>query len=158
MSSTIIVGFFALAGGEHVKTVKANSLTATYHCVYNTVIQCTSGVLFPASLRVYSPYKDMVLPDDMVVFVIAKASIPASVPEQTILLEAMWVVAVPGDPTSETYEASVPDFPYPVVIGLGSVSSQPRVLSDGTSRAFTVLSSDYVRDSRLESSVRWVFF
>lgn len=157
MSSSIVVGFLALAGGERVRTVKAGSTTAIYHCVYNTTIQTTSGVLFPASLRVYSPYKDVALPDNTVAFVIAKASIPASVPGETILLEAVRAVAVPGDPADDDYESRVPDFPHPVIIGLGLVSTPPRVLSDGSSKAFAVVSSDYVRDSRLETSVCCVF-
>ncbi|KAI6124542.1 hypothetical protein EDD16DRAFT_1475158 [Pisolithus croceorrhizus] len=157
MSATIIIGFFALAGGKRIKTVEAGSPTVTYHCVYETTIQCTSGAIFPASLRVCSPFNDVALPDNTVAFVSAKASVPASVPQEPVLLEAFHLAPVPGDPSTDSYEQTVPDFPYPTVIGLGTVSSQPRVLADGTSKVFAALSSDYVRDARLNSVVHCVF-
>ncbi|KIK10968.1 hypothetical protein PISMIDRAFT_79419, partial [Pisolithus microcarpus 441] len=58
--------------GSMLRTVKAGTSTVIYHCVYNTMVQSTSGMLFPASLHIYSPFKDVVLPDNTVVFVIMK--------------------------------------------------------------------------------------
>ncbi|KAI5985908.1 hypothetical protein EDC04DRAFT_2512288, partial [Pisolithus marmoratus] len=141
-----IFGFFALANGKHVKTLKAGSSTATYHCLYEATIQCTSGVVFPAMLHVYSPFNDVALPDNTVAFVSAKASIPSSIPDKPVLLEGMYVVHIPGDPTSDVYEHTIPDFPYPMVVGLGVVATQPWTLANGTSKAFTVVSTDYVQD------------
>ncbi|KAI5980706.1 hypothetical protein EDD15DRAFT_2117040, partial [Pisolithus albus] len=157
MSAIIVFGFFALANGDRVKTFRAGTSTATYHCIYETTIQCTSGALFPAMLRVYSPYNDVALPDNTVAFVSAKVCIPASIPSDPVLLEGICVVAVPGDPNSDSYEQGIPDFPYPMVVGLGSVTSPPRTLSNGTSKAFDVVSTDYVRDTRMTSTVSCVF-
>ncbi|KAI6169805.1 hypothetical protein EDD17DRAFT_1521521 [Pisolithus thermaeus] len=153
MSATIVFGFFALANGERVKTFRAGSSTATYHCVYETTIQCTSGVVFPAMLRVYSPFNDVVLSDNTVAFVSAKAAIPANVSGEPVLLEGIYVVPVPGDANTEDYEHHIPDFPHPMIVALGSVSGQPKTLCDGTSKAFDITSNDYVRDSRMTSTV-----
>ncbi|KAI5983263.1 hypothetical protein EDC04DRAFT_2592018 [Pisolithus marmoratus] len=157
MSASMVFGFFVLANGDRVKTFRTGSSVATYHCVYETTIQCTSSVVFPAMLRVYSPFNDVALPDNTVVFVSTKMSIPAGVPRDPILLEGISVVAVPGDPSLDNYEHSVPDFPYPMVVGLGSVTAPTWSLADGTSKAFDVLSSDYVCDTRMTSNVCCVF-
>ncbi|KAI6017916.1 hypothetical protein EDC04DRAFT_2516029, partial [Pisolithus marmoratus] len=65
-------------------------------------------------------------------------------PWDPILLEGISVIAVPGDPSLDTYKHSVPDFPYLMVVSLGSVTGPMRTLVDGTSKAFDVLSTDYV--------------
>ncbi|KAI6032476.1 hypothetical protein EDC04DRAFT_3115169 [Pisolithus marmoratus] len=157
MSATLIFGFFGLANGEHVKTLKTGSLTTTYHCLYETTIQCTSGVIFPAMLCVYSPFNDVALPDNTIAFISTKACIPSSVPDEPVLLEGMYVIPIPGDPTLDDYEHAVPNFPYPMVVGLGMVSTPPQMLSDGTSKAFTIVSTDYVHDTRMTSTVWCVF-
>ncbi|KAI6099371.1 hypothetical protein EDD16DRAFT_1497599, partial [Pisolithus croceorrhizus] len=142
----MVFSFFALANGDHVKTLRAGSSTAMYHRVYETTIQCTSGINFPAMLRIYSPFNDVALPDNTVAFVSAKVCIPATTPHDPVLLEGIYVMAVLGDPASNSYESSIPDFPHLVVIGLGSVTSPLRTLMDGMSKAFDVVSSDYVQD------------
>ncbi|KAI6094229.1 hypothetical protein EDD17DRAFT_1469939, partial [Pisolithus thermaeus] len=141
MSTTIVFSFFALANGEHVKMFRAGLSTVTYHCVYETMIQCTSGVVFPAMLCVYSPFNDIILADNAVTFVLAKIAIPANVPGKHILLEGVYMVPVPSNVNIKDYEHHVPDFPHPMIIGLGSVTSQPKTLVDGTSKAFEVLST-----------------
>ncbi|KAI6095026.1 hypothetical protein EV401DRAFT_2159197, partial [Pisolithus croceorrhizus] len=156
MSATMVFSFFALANGDRVKTLRAGSSTATYHCVYETTIQCTSGIIFPAMLCIYSPFNDVALPNNTVAFVSAKVCIPATTPRDPILLEGIYVVAVPGDPTSDSYESSIPDFPHLMVVGLGSVTSPLRTLVDGTSKAFDVVSSNYVWDMRMTSTMWYV--
>ncbi|KAI6024546.1 hypothetical protein EDC04DRAFT_2606343 [Pisolithus marmoratus] len=153
MSASMVFGFFALANGDRVKTFRTGSSVATYHCVYETTTQCTSGVIFPVMLCVYSPFNDIALPDNTVVFVSMKMSIPAGVPWDPILLEGISVIAIPGDPSLDNYEHSVPDFPYPMVVSLGSVTAPMQTLADGTSKAFDVLSSDYVHNTRMTSNV-----
>ncbi|KAI6121621.1 hypothetical protein F5141DRAFT_964377, partial [Pisolithus sp. B1] len=139
-----VFGFFALANGDHVKTFRAGSSTMTYHCVYKTTIQCTSSVVFPTMLHMYSPFNDVALPNNTVAFVSTKVCIPVTIPHDPVLLEGICVVAVPGDPASDSYESSIPNFPHPMVIGLGSVTSPTRTLADGTSKAFDIVSGDYV--------------
>ncbi|KAI6152582.1 hypothetical protein BKA82DRAFT_4112523 [Pisolithus tinctorius] len=108
MSATIVFGFFALSGGQRVQTTKPDGSSKTYHCLYDTTIQCPSGAIFPAQLRIYSPFHDTPLADDTIAFVLARAD--------AILLEASNVVAVPGDPSSEEYESRVPDSPWPYLV------------------------------------------
>ncbi|KAI5991106.1 hypothetical protein EDC04DRAFT_2587589 [Pisolithus marmoratus] len=96
MSATMVFGFLALMNRDCVKTFRGGSSTAMYHCIYETTIQCTSGVVFPAMLRVYSPFNDVVLPDNTMAFVSVKMSIPAAVPWDPILLEGISIIAVPG--------------------------------------------------------------
>lgn len=138
MSATIVFGFFTLSGGQRVQTTKPDGSSKTYHCLYDTAIQCPSGAIFPAQLRIYSPSNDTPLADDTIAFVLARAYIPPSIPKDAILLEASNVVAVPGDPSSEEYESRVPDSPWPYVFGLGTVSSRAVTLPDGVSKAFLV--------------------
>ncbi|KIJ57953.1 hypothetical protein HYDPIDRAFT_72782, partial [Hydnomerulius pinastri MD-312] len=142
-----VFGFFGVAAGRRVTSQKPGASTKTYHCFYSTALHCTSGVSFPAELRVYSPFNDSVLPDNTVAFVIAKAHFPGGIPKENVLLEASHVIPLPGDPSSDTYENSLPDSPYPFVAGLGSVPSRTETLADGVSKGFTVVSSDFVRDS-----------
>ncbi|KAI6013915.1 hypothetical protein EDC04DRAFT_2504575, partial [Pisolithus marmoratus] len=145
--------FFALVNGDHVKTFRGGSSAVTYHCVYETTIQCTSGVIFPVMPCVYSPFNDVVLPDNTMAFISVKVSIPAAVPWDPILLEGISVIAVPGDPkldnyehTNTNYSNSVPDFPYPMVVSLGLATAPVRSLSDRTLKPFDALSTDYVHD------------
>ncbi|KAI6115824.1 hypothetical protein EDD17DRAFT_1470299 [Pisolithus thermaeus] len=149
MSATIVFGFFTLANGKHVKMLRAGSSTAMYHCVYETMIQCTSGMVFPAMLCVYSPFNNVVLTDNTVAFVLAKITIPANVMGDPILLKGICVVPVPGSVNTEDYKRHIPDFPHPMIIGLGSVTNQPKTLCNGTSKAFNVISTNYVQDSRM---------
>ncbi|KAI6096251.1 hypothetical protein EV401DRAFT_1809718, partial [Pisolithus croceorrhizus] len=157
MSATVVFSFFALANGDHVKTLRAGSSTATYHCVYETTIQCTSGIVVPAMLRIYSPFNDVALPDDTVAFVSTKVCIPMTTPRDPVLLEGICVMAVPGNPSSDNYECGIPDFPHLMIVGLGSVTSPARTLMDGMSKAFDVVSSNYVWDTKMVSTVCCVF-
>ncbi|KAI6137926.1 hypothetical protein EDD17DRAFT_1501224 [Pisolithus thermaeus] len=157
MSATVVFGFFVLANGDHVKTLRAGSSTATYHCVYETTIQCTSSVVVPAMLHVYSPFNDVALPDDTVAFVCAKVCIPMTTPCDPVLLEGICVMAVLGNPSSDNYESGIPNFPHLMIVGLGSVTSPARTLTDGMSKAFDVVSSDYVQDTKMVSTVCCVF-
>ncbi|KAI6037844.1 hypothetical protein EDC04DRAFT_2570678, partial [Pisolithus marmoratus] len=149
-------GFFMLANGDHVKTFRTGSSAVMYHCIYKTTIQCTSGAVFPAMLHVYSPFNDIALPDNTMAFVSAKMAIPAAIPQEPILLEGICVIAVPGDPSMDSYEHNVPDFPYPMVVGLGLVIAPARTLLDGTSKGFDVFSTNYVHDTRMTSNIRCV--
>ncbi|KAI6094760.1 hypothetical protein EDD17DRAFT_1465017 [Pisolithus thermaeus] len=125
MSATIVFGFFVLANGKHVKTFRAR-------------------VVFPVMLHVYSPFNDAILADNTVTFISTKIAILANIPSEPTLLEGVYIVPVPGNANVDDYECHVPDFPYPVVIGLGLVTSQLKTLLDGTSKAFDIISTDYV--------------
>ncbi|KAI6103851.1 hypothetical protein EV401DRAFT_2130510 [Pisolithus croceorrhizus] len=157
MSATIVFGFLALSNRDRVKTFRAGLSTTTYHCVYKTTIQCTSGIVVLAMLHVYSPFNDVMLPDNMVAFVSTKVCIPMTTLHDPMLLKGICVVAVLGDPTSDNYKSGIPNLPHLMIVGLGSVTSPTRTLVDGTSKAFDVISSDYVWDMKMVSTVCCVF-
>ncbi|KAI6161855.1 hypothetical protein EDD17DRAFT_1421202, partial [Pisolithus thermaeus] len=123
MSATIVFSFFVLANSKHMKMFRAGSSMATYHCIYETTIQCTSGVVFPAMLHVYSPFNDIVLSDNTVAFVSVKATIPANVSREPALLDTLYFVPLPGDPSSDTHEFVLPQWTVPFLISLGHVMS-----------------------------------
>lgn len=84
---------------------------------------------------------------------------PASVPQKLFFWRRfIWLLYQVTSPLIAMYEQTVPYFPYPMVIGLGTVSSQPRVLADGSPKAFAVPSLDYVRDARVNSVAQGVTF
>ncbi|KAF8834996.1 hypothetical protein BDN67DRAFT_913797 [Paxillus ammoniavirescens] len=151
MSSITIFGFFRLAAGRRVASQKPGASTKSYHCFYTTALQCSSGVALPAELRVYSPFNDTMLEDNTVAFVVAKAHFPRN---ESVLLEASHVVPLPGDPSSDEYDNNLPNSPYPFIIGLSSVPSRFETLSDRVSKAFNVVSSEFVHDGLKTSSVQ----
>ncbi|KAI6107299.1 hypothetical protein EDD16DRAFT_1465054, partial [Pisolithus croceorrhizus] len=107
MSATMVFSFFALTNRDCVKTFRAGSSTVMYHCVYETTIQCTSSIIFPAMLHVYSPFNDMVLPNNTVTIISTMVCMPATTPCNPVLLKGICVMAVPGDPTSDSYESGI---------------------------------------------------
>ncbi|KAH9916160.1 hypothetical protein B0H21DRAFT_886979 [Amylocystis lapponica] len=153
MSTFTTFGFFGLGAGRRASARTRNGNT-TFFCYYTTTLQCSDGDMIPAELRVYSPRDDVPHPDDTIAFVVAKLFVPL---KGTALLDAYSVYAVPGDPASDTYEASIPDMPYPFVYGLGIVRSKWGPLPDGTSKAFIVDVHERVRDEAKPSSVQCVF-
>lgn len=84
-----------------------------FYCIYQTSIQCSSGVATPAELRVYSPPGDDPLAEDTVIFLLAKVYIPTS---GKALLDAICLFPVPGVPSDDKYENSIPDMQFPMVI------------------------------------------
>ena len=154
MSSLMVFGFFGVNYGCCVGFLKPGTTSKTYHCYYSTSLQTPTGDSYPAVIRVYSPFGDAILPDDTVVFLIAKAFLP---PNDTVLLEASEMVTVPSDPSAEGYENSVPDRTVPFFISLGMVPSAVQILNNMKSKAFAVVSSDYMCDSMKQSTVLYVF-
>ncbi|KAI6150346.1 hypothetical protein BKA82DRAFT_139069, partial [Pisolithus tinctorius] len=136
-----------------VQSSRPGVTSKTYHCLYDTTIQCTLGVVFLAQVQVYSPFNDTVHTEDTVAFMVARTYIPTSIPKDTILLEASDVIPFLGDPTSEEYKAALPDCPCMFVYGLGSVSSHAITLPDGVLKAFSITASDYVWDANMMSMV-----
>ena len=156
MSSLTVFGFFALAKGHRDLFQKPGSSTKTYYCFYTTALQCSSGVVLPAELRIYSPFNDTVLQDHTVVFTISRAYFPS---HGTILLDASHLFPFPGDPSEEdAYDRNLPDCRIPFVIGLGSVPFRHEMLSDGVSKAFNVVCSEFVRDGSKTSTVQCVTY
>jgi hypothetical protein len=63
-----------------------------------------------------SPPRETVLQDKTIAYVVAKAHVPPLNMPRTALLEAIHIVAEPGDPTSNNYENSELNFPFPSIL------------------------------------------
>jgi hypothetical protein len=150
MSSFTIIGFFALASGRRKQTLKPGTTTRTWHAHYNTTIQCITPPYAPADLRIYSPINDILHPDNTIAFVIARVHVPRN---GDILLDALHIVPCPGDPSDDSYDDTVPNFQFPMVYGLGIVSSPHETFPNG-SAAFSVALTEYVRDTGQQSTVQ----
>ncbi|KAJ7195661.1 hypothetical protein GGX14DRAFT_324123, partial [Mycena pura] len=75
MSSFNVVGFFALAEGRRTP-VHNPGTGSVYHCHYATSLKSQDDNPISAALRVYSAFGDSPLPDNTIVFAIAKAFYP----------------------------------------------------------------------------------
>ncbi|KAI6117164.1 hypothetical protein EDD17DRAFT_1463143, partial [Pisolithus thermaeus] len=94
----------AMAEGHCISSMKSNSAMRTYHCLYTTALHSTGGVSFPDKPGIYSPFNDVILTNNTVGYVMAKAYFPLDAPEKKILLEASHFFPLPGDPSSDAYE------------------------------------------------------
>jgi hypothetical protein len=72
-----------------------------------------------------------------------------------VLLDAIHIVPCPGDPSHESYDDTVPNFQFPMVYGLGIVSTPHETLPNG-STAFSVALTEYVRDTNQQSNIQFV--
>ncbi|KAI6106259.1 hypothetical protein EDD16DRAFT_193878 [Pisolithus croceorrhizus] len=117
----MVTCFLAVAEGRRLSAVKPNFATKPTIAVYTTALHCTCGVSFPGELRIYSPFKDVVLVDNTVYYVAAEAYFPSTVPK--ISLEASHFYPLPGNPSSDIYKQTVPDclVPYPPVMSCAFV-------------------------------------
>ena len=152
MSSFTIIGFFALASGHHLQTVKPGTAIRTWHAHYTTIIQCINPPYLPADLRIYSPINDVLHPDNTIAFVVARVHVPQT---GNVLLDVLRIVPCPGDPSQDSYDDTVPNFQFPMVYGLGIVSTPHETLPNG-STAFSVVLTEYVRDMNQQSNVLYV--
>src|SRR5436190_2112948 len=79
MSTFLLIGFFGLANGRRVPTVKVGREgreIRIYHMHYDASLQCSDGSARRADLRIYSPINNTVLIDNTIAFVIAKTHVP----------------------------------------------------------------------------------
>ncbi|KAF7973992.1 hypothetical protein HWV62_13601 [Athelia sp. TMB] len=160
MSSFIFIGFFGLEGGQRVRYPRlSDPSSGVFHNVYSTAIQLPDDAdpsFIPADLRVWSPRAGDILCDNTVAFVVAKAYVPdaagANNTPDKALLDAIYLVPCPGDPSLPDYEEHIPDFPVPLVFALGSVSGAHTSLETGDI-AFPLMGSEYVRDSVKQSKI-----
>ncbi|KAJ7072449.1 hypothetical protein C8F01DRAFT_1299032 [Mycena amicta] len=101
---------------RHLPPVSQTGRTI-FHCHYTTSIKTATGEDLPAKIRVYSNPSENPLPDDMVVFAVAKVAAPTG-NTATIELDAIAFYTVPGDVWSEAYPDNIPDVPN-FVFGVG---------------------------------------
>ncbi|EIW85870.1 hypothetical protein CONPUDRAFT_150645 [Coniophora puteana RWD-64-598 SS2] len=151
MSVAIVVGMLGLANG--IRCSESNGSSQTFYCYYDSALHCSQTRSAPAQIRVYSPKRDQVLPNDTVAFVIAKAYFERG---GTILLDTQpqQFFPIPGDPSDEHYLDHVPEFSHPMLFAVGRVcptSSGDSVASPV--RRFDLAVSEYVRNSTQHSTV-----
>ncbi|KAI6094397.1 hypothetical protein F5141DRAFT_246643 [Pisolithus sp. B1] len=125
-------------------------MTKTYHCVRTTVLRCAGGASISGEFCIYSPFNDVAMPDSTVGLVVTRAYFP----EEMALLEASYILPLPGGPSSDAYEYSNPDRSMPFVTALGGVPARVTTLPDGSSRAFYIVIADYVNDCQKSSTIQ----
>jgi hypothetical protein len=156
MSSFIVVGFFGLTQGNRQSTVKPGRDgrdIRVFHNHYVTSIQCADGSAAAADLRVYSPFKDALLPDETVAFIIAKGFAPLG---ESVQLDTFYLSQVPGDPSADSYDDSVPNVPIPFIFAIGQVSSGVSLLPGTKIKCFSVALTEYIRDDYRSSTIVFV--
>ena len=152
MLSFTIIGFFALTNGRCLQAIKPGTDVQTWHVHYTTMVQCSSPPFLPADLHIYSPINDILHPDNTIAFVIAHVHVPHS---GDTLMDAVHIIPCPSDPSHDLYDETVPNFQFPMVYGLGIVSSAPKTLPN-VSTAFYMSLTEYVRDANQQSTIRYV--
>ena len=160
MTTFIISGFFALSSGRRVRTEvpRSNGTSqGVYYVHYDTTVQCSQSGPISAEIRKYSPPGECVIPDDTIAYVVAKAYVPASTQSGLVLLEAIHIAPEPGNPNSEMYQDSVPDFPFPIVFAEGTVCEEPNT-EGGSVVLFALAVSDYIRGGNKKSTLQYSYF
>lgn len=161
MSSLIFVGIFSLRNGHHVTTSftkRSGEKATTCHAHYATAVVCRQPPLLPAEIRIYSRSGDPLLPENTVAVVVAKGYVPAGDVAGDLLLDALYIAPFPGNPADrQTYDNSLPDFHWPLLFGLGTVSGASTEMPNGQV-SFPVSLSDYVRGTVKASTVLYAHF
>lgn len=158
MSSLIFVGLFSLRGGRIVETAftkRSGEKGTISHAYYDTAVVCRHAPHLPAELRVYVRGTELI-PDETVAIVVAKGYVPPGDVAGDLLLDALYIAPFPGDPTGDSveYDRSLPDFHWPLLFGLGSVSGASTELPNGQV-TFPVTTSEYVRGSTKSSTLSY---
>ena len=112
----------------------------------------------------YSPPKEPILANDTVAFVVAKLNVPQAAGKESkdpepqtgnVLLEALHVVPIPGDPTVDGYQAHLPDFIRLLIFALSTIAANPEGPADGVV-TFPLAVFDFVRGGMKECTLRYV--
>ncbi|KAF9477674.1 hypothetical protein BDN70DRAFT_994810 [Pholiota conissans] len=155
MSSFTVLGYFGLAEGRFA-SVPAQVVGGkpTTYAHYTSSFACSDKSSAPVDIRLFSPSSKPLCPDNTIALIFANAYIPSSA-NLPILLDAIHFFPIPGNPAdSFAYEATVPDFPYPIIFALGHVASN---LSNTLPKMFSISVSSYVRGMAQESTIQCVF-
>jgi len=157
MTSLSIVGMFSLANG-HREQISSSQTKSTTYIVYDSSISCPDDTGVDLQIRHFSPN---VLPDNTVALIVGKVAFPccttASPPLASphAVLVTMHFFVFPGDPSSEEYDGTLPDFLHPIVFGVGHVSNVGR--STESPRSFTISTSSYISGTSIPSSITYDF-
>src|SRR6266550_9396260 len=87
-------------------------------------------------------------PEEKIALVIG----PIAFTKQEAYIEASTLVPIAGDPADPRYKETVPDLPYPYLIGVGHVVGTDTMSAAETSSYVNVNVTDYVKDQYMASS------
>ncbi|KAJ7806595.1 hypothetical protein B0H14DRAFT_2610349 [Mycena olivaceomarginata] len=136
MSSFNILGFFKLKSGRRISVQKPNSTCSTYYAHYDTKIWNIDKSAFPTDLRVFITSNAPLLPDDRVAFAvctvqsIAAPSTAQSTATNSLVLDALTFIVLPGDPSTNAYNDQLPDERTSMVFGVGRITGSPQTLDE----------------------------
>ena len=134
LCSFTISGFFALTDGNRNNDLRRSR--------YDSALVCMNSPPIPAQVYTFNP-SGVFLPDNTIAYLIGKAYYPPPGDCRPVVIETVEFAPIPGDPSSPAYADNVPDFPYPAVSALGTVSSVPVPQQDGKVD-FMITAQDYV--------------
>ena len=150
MSLFVIIGLFPLSASECTE----NAQTITY----TSSVVCLDGTPIPASVHVPSSPSNPVLQNGTVALLIGTIFVPPRRDTNPIMIDVIHFAPFPGDPSNTSqYAASIPNFPSPVVIGQGTLSTM-LAADSGSTVVFTLAVSEYVCGRVRTSTVESVSF
>ncbi|KAI6122427.1 hypothetical protein EV401DRAFT_1951436 [Pisolithus croceorrhizus] len=152
MSSLIMFGFFCVSDGCHMPSLKPDSTCNSCYMCYNAAIYASAGGSMQAQIVMKGSFSDGVVTDHTMVFVVGKAYLPAASAREQALLDALYFVPLPGDPSSDAYEFVLPQWTVPFLVGLGRVVSS-FARSNSCHSSVSVLCSDFVWDGKMSSKL-----
>lgn len=145
----ILVGLLFLQCGRHSRD--------SLHVHYDMTIACLDRQPIPADIIIKCSPTQSVLQDNTAAFVIGRTFVPSRSERSPILLDALQVSLIPGDPDQPSYERHLPSFPVPVIITQGSVASASSTDLCVT-LSFPLTFSNYVCSSIRRSTVLSILY
>jgi len=143
-SSFLISGIFFLSDG-------AQSTNPAYYTSYLSALDFvdTDEQFINCSVRKYTPPSEPLLEDGTMVFLLAKAALPAG---ENAMLDA--IHCTPFQLSWEDIKEYIPAIPTHTASVVGTIGVVTNV---GSTRSFTVHASEYVRDERRGFTIQFVF-
>ncbi len=156
-STLVVYGFFQLLNGTRLSSPRrTDPYASTYHCEYDTALQCTDNTGRNAKFRMFSPPGEVAEPPGTVSFVQARAYIPLH--GGTVLLEGVRHAALPGQPTDDNYQHQAPNIIFTMIYGIGVVKAPDVTNANSESKEFHVEVSPWVRDDNMTCVVKYVSY
>ncbi|KAJ7780442.1 hypothetical protein B0H14DRAFT_3164135 [Mycena olivaceomarginata] len=158
MSCFNILGFFKLKSGRRASVQKPNNTQPTSYAHYNTRVWTLANTAVSADLRLFASSSTPLLPDDTVAFAVCTAQSVLAGTSNSLILDVLTFIVLPGDPSTDTYNDQLPDDSTSMVFGVGRVTGSPQILDDGhSSRLITLSLTDFVRGETKGSTIQCVF-
>ena len=156
-STLAVYSFFQLCNGIRVHSpCCTDSLALTWHCEYDTALQCMDNSVLPVRFHIFSPPSDGAFANCSVSFVQVKAYIPSN--GDPVLLEGIWQALLPGNPEDDNYQAHAPNLIYTMVHGVGVVKPMGHGSGHGDDRQFEVEVCPWVCDDNRLCTIVYIAF